>query len=59
MGIDRDEGAERQARVEQMITEFRGAQSRRFGKQNDKAAEAKSDANTNAPVPRSSTPPPQ
>jgi hypothetical protein len=55
MGIDRDDGAERQARVDRMITEFRDAQSRRFGKQNDKAAESKPDANTSAPVSRSTT----
>jgi hypothetical protein len=39
MGLDRDDGGERQARVDGMITEFRDAQSRHFGKQNDKAAE--------------------
>jgi hypothetical protein len=51
----RDDGAERQARVDRMITEFRDAQSRRFGTQNDKAADSKPGANTNAPVSRSTT----
>ena len=44
MGIDRDDAAERQARVERMITEFRDAQWRRFGKPNDTTVESKPDA---------------
>jgi hypothetical protein len=44
MGIDHDDAAERQARVERMIAEFRDAQWRRFGKPNNAAVESKSDA---------------
>jgi hypothetical protein len=44
MSIDRDDAAERQARVERMITEFRDAQWRRFGKPNNTALESKPDA---------------
>jgi hypothetical protein len=44
MGIDRDDAAEGQARVERMITEFRDAQWRRFGKPNNTAVESKPDA---------------
>lgn len=39
MAIDRDDGGERQARTDQMIKEFREAQSRRLGKRKDKVAE--------------------
>jgi hypothetical protein len=48
MGIDSEAAAERQARVDRMITEFRDAQSRRFGKRNDRAVESKPDAELNA-----------
>jgi hypothetical protein len=51
MRIDRDGAAERQARVERMITEFRDAQSRRFGKPNNTAVESKPDADLNAQRP--------
>ena len=44
MGMDNDAVAERQARVERMTTEFRDAQSRRFGKPNNTAVESKRDA---------------
>ena len=48
MTIDRDNGDERQARVDRMIEEFREAQSRRSAKRNDKVAD--STADTKAPV---------
>ena len=48
MGIDRDAVAERQARVDRMITEFRDAQWRRFGKPNNTALESKRDADLDA-----------
>lgn len=48
MSIDGDDGAERQARVDRMIHEFREAQSRRFGKPNDKVVE--SDPDPKAPL---------
>jgi hypothetical protein len=48
MNIDRDDGAEQQARLDRMITEFRDAQARRFAKRSDQAVESKSDANVNA-----------
>ena len=51
MGIDRDAVAERQARVDRMITEFRDAQWRRFGKPNNTAVESKPDAVLNAQPP--------
>jgi hypothetical protein len=44
MTIDRDDGAERQARVDRMINEFREAQSRRIAKLNDKAVDSNADA---------------
>lgn len=50
MTIDRDDGAERQARVDRMINEFREAQSRRGGKPNDSVVESKPDANTKGPL---------
>jgi hypothetical protein len=43
MGIDRDDAAERQTRVDRMIAEFRDAQSRRFGKPHNTALESKPD----------------
>jgi hypothetical protein len=49
MSIDRDDGAERQARLDRMINEFREAQSRRFGKRNDRVVESKPDADPRAP----------
>jgi hypothetical protein len=55
MSIDRDDGAERQARVDRMIAEFREAQSRRSGKPTDKAVESKPDATTKAPRAGSAT----
>jgi len=48
MGMDNDAVAERQARVDRMITEFRDAQSRRFGKPNNTAVESKRDADFDA-----------
>jgi hypothetical protein len=51
MTIERDDGAERQARVDQMMSEFREAQSRRFPKPDDKIVEPKPDAK--APLTRS------
>ena len=50
MGIDRDDAAERQARVDRMIEEFREAQSRRFKKPNDTIIETKPAANGKAPL---------
>ena len=50
VAIDRDHGAERQARVDRMINEYRDAQSRRFVKRNDKVVESKPAANTAAPL---------
>ena len=50
MNIDRDDGAERQARVDRMIDEFRDAQSRRGKKPNDSVVESKPDANTKGPL---------
>ena len=46
MTIDRDDGAERQARVDRMINEFREAQARRSGKPkpNEKVVEPNADA---------------
>lgn len=44
MSIDRDDGAERQARVDRMINEFREAQSRRVAKKDDKVVESNPDA---------------
>jgi hypothetical protein len=55
MDIDRDEGAERQARVDRMISEFREAQSRRVGKTNDKVVQPKPDGSTKAPLTGSTT----
>jgi hypothetical protein len=48
MNIDRDDGAEHQARLDRMINEFRDAQARRFAKASDKPVESTSDANVNA-----------
>ena len=48
--IDLDDGAERQARVDRMINEFREAQSRRRGKPNDSVVESKPDANATGPL---------
>jgi hypothetical protein len=50
MSVDRDEDVDRQVRVARMINEFREAQSRRAGKQNDGVAESKPDANPKAPL---------
>jgi hypothetical protein len=44
MTIDRDDRAERQARVDRMINEFREAQSRRLAKPTDKVVESNPDA---------------
>jgi hypothetical protein len=54
MSTDHARDAERQARVERMITEFREAHSRRFGKPHDNAVEATS--NSNVKTPRGGTP---
>jgi hypothetical protein len=51
MGIDRDDCAERQARVDRMVNEFREAQARRVVKPNDKTVESKPDAKTKVPLP--------
>lgn len=55
MSIDRDDGVERQARLDRMINEFREAQSQRSGKQNDDIVEPKPEANTKAPLTGSAT----
>ena len=49
MDIDRDDGDERQARVDRMTNEFREAQARRLKKQTDKPVESKPDTTTKAP----------
>ena len=51
MNIDRDDCAERQARLDRMINEFRDAHARRLAKANDKAVASKSEATLNAPRP--------
>jgi len=51
MTLDRDDGAERQARVDRMINEFREAQSRRLAKRTDEVVESSPDAK--APLPGS------
>ena len=51
MNIDRDDSAERQARLDRMINEFRDAQARRVPKSNDKAVESKSDRTVTAQRP--------
>jgi hypothetical protein len=50
MTIDRDDGAERQARLDWMIDEFRKAQSRRFAKANDKAVDSHVESDSKAAV---------
>ena len=51
MGIERDDGVERQARVDRMIDEFRRAQSRRRGETKDSVVvEPKPEANRQAPA---------
>jgi len=44
MAIDRDHDAERQARVDRMLNEFREAQSRRFAGLSDKVVDSSADA---------------
>jgi hypothetical protein len=44
MTINRDDGGERQARVDRMISEFREAQARRLAKLNDKVVDSNADA---------------
>ena len=56
MTIDRDDGAERQARVDRMINEFREAQSRHGGKPDESVVESKLDANTKGPLTTSAIP---
>jgi hypothetical protein len=51
MTIDCDDSAERQARVDIMIREFREAQLRRSAKANGKAVQSTSDQELNAPRP--------
>ena len=55
MSIDRDDGAERQARLDWMINEFREAQLRRFVKRHEHVGESQLDANTKAPLTESAT----
>jgi hypothetical protein len=55
MPIDPDNDAERQARVDGMINEFREAQSRRFGKPTDKSVESKPDEKTVESKPETDT----
>ena len=50
MSIDREDGDERQARLDWMIEEFRKAQMRRQGKGNDRAVEPPSESEVTAPV---------
>ena len=56
MSIDRDDGTERQARVDRMITEFRQAQSGRFEKPDPNVGESKPEAGLNARRPGTATP---
>jgi hypothetical protein len=51
MNVDCDDHAERQARLDWMIKEFREAQTRRNMKSDDKVVEPKPDAILNAPRP--------
>ena len=62
MPIERDDSAERQARVDRMIDEFRKAQSRRLAKattvqRGDERVESQRDALAQAAVARSTTSP--
>ena len=56
MNIDRDDYAERQARLDWMINEFRTAQTRRLMKRNDNVVESKLDTITKAPLTGSTAP---
>jgi excinuclease UvrABC helicase subunit UvrB len=56
MNIDRDDYAERQARLDWMINEFRTAQTRRLMKRHDNVVESKLDTNTKAPLTGSAAP---
>ena len=56
MTIDRDDGAERQARVDLMINTFRETQSRRGGKPNESVVESTLDANTKGPLTKPAVP---
>jgi hypothetical protein len=56
MSIDRDDGDERQARLDWMINEFREAQTRRSLKRHDQAVDSQLDANTKTPLTESATP---
>jgi len=49
MSIDRDDGAERQLRVDRMITEFREAQARRREKPQGEVAGPSLDADATEP----------
>jgi hypothetical protein len=55
MTIDREDGADHQARPDWMIDEFRKAQMRRRGKANDKAVEPPAVSDSPAPVTGSAT----
>ena len=50
MTIDRDNGAERQARLDWMIDEFRQAQLRRLAKVHDKAVDSQAESDRKAAV---------
>jgi hypothetical protein len=51
MSIEREDGDERQARLDWMIEEFRKAQRRRRVKANDIAVEPPNESDSTAPVP--------
>jgi len=55
MSIDREDCAERQARLDWMIDEFRKAQMRRRVKASDKTVEPTTESDTTAPVTGSAT----
>ena len=56
MSIERNEGAERETRVERMMTEFREARTRRLEKRNEEnVGVSKPAANPKAPLAGSAT----
>ena len=55
MNIDRDDGDERQVRVDRMIKEFREAQLRRAAKANQTGVQPTADTDTKAPLNNSAT----
>jgi hypothetical protein len=56
MNIDPDDYAERQARLDWMINEFRTAQTRRLMKRDDNVVESKLDTNAKTPLTGSTGP---